>query len=285
MAKQKLIVDGTAIRINKEGYVCLTDIAKRSIDGAEPIVALRSWLKNSSTLLFLQTWEKKKNINFKLNQMVQFRMKAADNRNYATPQRYVEETGAIGIVSKSGRYGGTFAHSDIALNFCYWLSPEFQVYLMEEFQRLKAEEQLRLGDPFNIKRFLTAGSYSVLVTSLLSKIDERLLTHPQPYKKRLPFAAEADMINEIIFGFTARQWRINNPDAPTDRNQRDYAKVVDLVTLNCLEIIDAMLIQWDVESLDERKKIIQDTYDFIYPILKRTKTIKKLQDLADKANL
>jgi len=138
MAKQELIVDGTTIRINKEGYVSLTDIAKRSIDDTEPIVALRAWLKNSSTLLFLQTWEQKKNKDFKLNRMVQFRMKAADNRNYATPQKYIEETGAIGIISKSGRYGGTFAHSDIALNFCYWLSPEFQVYLMEEFQRLKA---------------------------------------------------------------------------------------------------------------------------------------------------
>lgn len=284
MAKQKIIVDGTAIRINKEGYVCLTDIAKRSIDGAEPITALRAWLKNSSTLLFLQTWEKKKNKNFKLNRMVQFRMKAADNRNYATPQKYIEETGAIGIISKSGRYGGTFAHSDIALNFCYWLSPEFQVYLMEEFQRLKADEQLRLGDPFNIKRYLTAGSYSVLVTSLLSKVDERLLTHPQPYKKRLPFAAEADMINQIIFGFTAKQWRLNNPDAPADRNQRDFASVLELIVLNSLELIDAMLIQWDVVELKERKKILEDTYHFIHPILKRSKTIQELQVLADKAN-
>lgn len=284
MAKQEIIVDETTIRINKEGYVSLTDIAKRSIDDTEPIVALRAWLKNSSTLLFLQTWEKKKNKGFKLNRMVQFRMKAADNRNYATPQKYIEETGAIGIISKSGRYGGTFAHSDIALNFCYWLSPEFQVYLMEEFQRLKADEQLRLGDPFNIKRYLTAGTYSVLISSLLSKMDERLLTHPQPYKKRLPFAAEADMINEIIFGTTAKQWRSNNPKAPANRNQRDYATVLELVLLNCLEVVDAMLIQWDVEELNERRNFLQETYDFFYPVLKRSKTIQELQKLADKAN-
>lgn len=282
MAKQEIIVDGTTIRINKEGYVSLTDIAKRSIDDTEPIVALRAWLKNSGTLLFLQTWEKKKNKDFKLNRMVQFRMKAADNRNYATPQKYIEETGAIGIISKSGRYGGTFAHSDIALNFCYWLSPEFQVYLMEEFQRLKADEQLRLGDPFNIKRYLTAGTYSVLISSLLSKMDERLLTHPQPYKKRLPFAAEADMINEIIFGVTAKQWRSNNPKAPANRNQRDYATVLELVLLNCLEVVDAMLIQWDVEELKERRNFLQETYDFFYPVLKRSKTIQELQKLADK---
>ena len=281
MAKQKIIVDGTAIKINKDGYVSLTDIAKRSIDDAEPIVALRASLKNSSTLLFLQTWEQRKNKDFKLNRMVQFRMKAADNRNYATPQKYIDETGAIGIVSKSGRYGGTYAHTDIALNFCYWLSPEFQVYLMEEFQRLKAEEQLRLGDPFNIKRHLTSGNYSLLVSAILSQTDERLLTHPQPYKKRLPFASEGDMLNKIVFGNTAKEWRMHNADKPTDRNQRDYAAVLDLVILNNLEFLDAMLLQWDCEK-EERKSILQEAYDFQYPILKRPKTIKRLQELADK---
>lgn len=280
MAK-KIIVDGTDIKINADGYVSLTDIAKRNIDGAEPITALRAWLKNSSTLLFLQTWESKKNSSFKLNQMVQFRMKAADNRNYATPQKYIEETGAIGIVSKSGRYGGTYAHSDIALNFCYWLSPEFQVYLMEEFQRLKADEQLKLGDPFNIKRHLTSGNYSLLVSAIIGQMDERLLTHPQPYKNRLPIAHESDMLNKIVFGITAKEWRERNTDKPIGRNQRDYANLLDLVVLNNLEFLDAMLLQWDCDK-EERKNFLQEAYDFQYPILKRSKTIKRLQDLADK---
>ena len=104
MAKQKITVDGTYIRINKEGYVSLTDIAKRSVRDTEPIFALRSWLKNSNTLLFLETWEKRKNENFKLDQMVQFRMNAADNRNYATLKKYIETINAIGIISTSGRY-------------------------------------------------------------------------------------------------------------------------------------------------------------------------------------
>ena len=251
------------------------------MDGAEPITALRAWLKNSSTLLFLQTWEAKKNENFKLNQMVQFRMRAADNRNYATPQKYIEETGAIGIISKSGRYGGTYAHSDIALNFCYWLSPEFQVYLMEEFQRLKADEQLRLGDPFNIKRNLTSGNYSLLVSAIIGQMDERLLTHPQPYKHRLPIAHESDILNKIVFGNTAKEWREKNTDKPADRNQRDYASLLDLVILNNLEFLDAMLLQWDCEK-EERENFLQEAYDFQYPILKRSKTIKRLQDLADK---
>ncbi len=281
MTKQKIIVDGTAININKDGYISLTDIAKRSVTDAEPIIALRSWLKNSNTLLFLETWEKRKNDNFKLDRMVQFRMNAADNRNYATPKKYIEETGAIGIVSKSGRYGGTFAHSDIALNFCYWLSPEFQVYLMEEFQRLKADEQLKLGDPFNIKRHLTSGNYSLMVSALLSQTDERLLTHPQPYKSRLPLASESDMLNKIVFGSTAKDWRERNSDKPVGRNQRDYATVLDLTVLNNLEFLDSMLLQWDC-SREERENILKEAYDFQYPILKRSKTIQKIQELADR---
>ena len=283
MAKQKITIDGTTLRIDKKGYVCLTDIAKRSTK-TEPYIILRSWLKNKSTLEFLEAWEEKKNPNFKPTQMVWFKNEATKNDTTPTPQKYISETGAIGLVSNSGRYGGTYAHSDIALNFCYWLSPKFQVYLMEEFQRLKAEEQLRLGDPYNIKRFLTTGSYSILITSLLSNMDERLLTHPQPYKNRLPFAAEADMLNKIVFGESAKQWRSNNLDKPTNRNQRDYASILDLTILNHLEFLDGMLIQWDVIEIKEREQILQNTYDFIYPILNRSKTIKKLQDLADKPN-
>lgn len=279
----RISVDGTDIKINKDGYVSLTDIAKRAIDGAEPITALRSWLKNSNTLLFLQTWEKRKNENFKLNRMVQFRMNAADNRNYATPQKYIRETGAIGMISKSGKYGGTYAHTDIALNFCYWLSPEFQVYMIEEFQRLKAEEQLRLGDPFNIKRYLTSGNYSLMVSALISQVDERLLTHPQPYKKRLPFASESDMLNEIVFGKTASEWRRENTDKPTSRNQRDYASLLDLVVLNNLEFLDAMLIQWKCEK-EERKSILKEAYNFQYPLLKRSSTIEKMEKLSAKLN-
>ena len=213
--------------------------------------------------------------------MARFKMRSMENRNLISAKRYAEETGAIGIISKSGRYGGTFAHSDIALNFCYWLSPEFQVYLIKEFQRLKAEEQLRIGDPYNIKRHLTSGNYSLLVSAILSQTDERLLTHPQPYKSRLPLASESDMLNKIVFGNTAKEWRLHNADKPTDRNQRDYASVLDLTILNNLEFLDSMLIRWEVEK-EERKDILQEAYNIQYPILKQSKTIKRLQKIADK---
>ncbi len=281
MAKQKLKVDGLSISIDSNGYISLTDIAKqRNVKAPNEII--RNWLRNQKTLTFLFAWEEAYNENFNTVQIHRFRSTVENTRILVTPKMYIEETGAIGIVSTVGRYGGTYAHSDIALDFCRWLDPVFSIWVNKEFQRLKAEEQLRLGDPYNIKRFLATGSYSILVTSILTQIDERLLTHPQPYKKRLPFAAEADMINQIVFGQTAKQWRANNPNKPTDRNQRDYASILDLTILNHLEFLDGMLFQWDVVDIKERENILQNTYDFIYPILKRSKTVKTLQDLSDK---
>ena len=282
MAKQTLIVKGIKITIDDGKFVSITDIAKKN-DGDRPAELIRRWVRNQRTINFLATWEEVHNPNFKVAQMNHFKNYASLNRNFISTKIYLEQTQAIGIIAKSGRYGGTYAHPDIALNFCYWLSPEFQVYLMKEFQRLKEEEALRLGDPFNIKRFLTSGNYSLLVSSVLSGVDERLLTHPQPYKKRLPFAAEADMINEIVFGHTASEWRRANTDKPTDRNQRDFASVLDLTILNNLEFLDAMLIQWDVLDKEERRKFLKESYDFQYPILARSQTLKKLQKLADKS--
>jgi KilA-N domain len=138
---KKIEVHGLEIQIEKikdEDYISLTDIAKESEKRAAVLIS--SWMKNSNTLLFLNAWEKLHNPDFKVHQMEYFRLQAAENRYIATPQNYIQETGAIGLISKSGRYGGTFAHKDIALNFCYWLSPVFQVYLLKEFQKLKEEE-------------------------------------------------------------------------------------------------------------------------------------------------
>lgn len=282
MPKQKIQVQELEIRIEKfavGNYISLTDIAKKS--DTEAKVLIISWLKNRNTQEFLETWERLHNPDFlKGHQMVTFRDTYLQNRNVLTPQKWIAETNAIGLISKSGRGGGTWAHSDIALNFCYWLSPAFQVFMIKEFQRLKAEEQLRLGDPFNIKRYLVSGNYSLLVTAILAQTDERLLTHPQPYKGRLPLASESDMLNKIVFGNTAKEWELQNTDKPANRNQRDYASILDLVILNNLEFLDAMLLQWDLEK-DERQSILQEAYDFQYPVLKRSKTVAKIQELAD----
>lgn len=289
MADKKINVNGVVIRLSKiadEHYLNITDLAKKRSE--RPAITIQSWMHGRPTIDFLKSWEMLNNPNFKVTPQGDFKGFERVKDEFITsgfvmyPSKWIEYTNAIGFKVKRGRGGGTWAHEDIALEFASWLSPEFKLFVITEFKRLKTEEHLRLGDPFNIKRFLASGNYSLLVTSLLSQVDERLLTHPQPYKSRLPFAAEADMINKIVFGNTSKEWRLHNTDKPTDRNQRDYATVLDLTVLNNLEFLDAMLIQWDVVELEERRSILQTTYDFIYPILKRAKTIKDLQALADK---
>ena len=287
MAKDSININGVLVRlekVNDSDYVSLQDIAKGYTDDWHGLI--NRWIRRKETIEYLGVWESLENDNFNSPEFGVIKNQAGTNRFELSPTKWVARTNAIGIIpGKRGKYSkGTFAQRDIALHFCYWLNPVFQLYLIREFDRLKTAEQIRLGDPFNIKRFLTAGAYQLLVTSLLSKVDERLLTHPQPYKSRLPFAAEADMINQIVFGLTAKQWRINNPSTPTNRNQRDYATVLELVLLNALELIDSMLIQWDVETLQERERILKETYAFMHPILKRSKTIQELQALSDKAH-
>ena len=142
MAKKKIKVQGLQIQINKiqnSDYISLTDIAKRSNDN-KPAFTILNWLRNQNTLLYLETWEQVHNPDFKVVQMHNFRLEAADNRSAISPKNFIEKTNAIGLISKAGRYGGTFAHSDIALEFCSWLSPQFKVYFFKEFQRLKSEE-------------------------------------------------------------------------------------------------------------------------------------------------
>jgi len=195
--------------------------------------------------------------------------------------KWITYTNAKGIKVIRGKYGGTFAHRNVAFHFASWVNASFYLFVIEEFERLKQEEYQRLGDPFDNKRYLTAGNHSLLVASLLSQVDERLLTHPQPYKSRLPFAREVDMINEIVFGITAKDWRHKNADKPADRNMRDYASILDLIIYQNLEAIDAMLLQWDCD-FEERKKILKETYDYQYPILVRSKTIKQMQKMHDK---
>lgn len=288
MANKEINVNGVIIRLSRiadEHYLNITDLAKQRSE--RPAKTIENWMHSRATLGFLKVWEQMNNPNFKVLQEQDFKGWEQVEKEFISnsfsmyPSKWMDYTNAIGFKVKRGKYGGTWAHEDIALEFASWLSPEFKVYLITEFKRLKTEEQARLGDPFNIKRFLTTGNYSLLVTSLLSQVDERLLTHPQPYKKRLPFAAEADMINKIVFGNTAREWRLHNTDKPKNRNQRDYASVLDLTVLNNLEFLDALLIQWDMEELEERRKILQNTYDYIYPIFKRNRTIQKLQALVD----
>jgi len=276
------------IRIDDADYFCITDLAKYK-NPDNPDMIIRSWLNTKRELEFLQEWEQAYNLDFKTTISSSFKgfekyVVEVFLKNLSSIGKWISYTNAKGIITKRGRYGGTYAHTTIALNFANYIHAKFYIRLLEEYQTLKQQQTQLLGDPFAIKRHLAAGNYTLLVASIFSQMDERLLTHPQPYKSRLPFAAEIDMINQIIFGQTAKQWRVNNPDKPTNRNQRDYASVLDLAVLHNLEFMAAMLLQWDMPDIKERRIVLQETYDFIYPILKRAKTIQRLQNLADVTN-
>lgn len=272
-------------KIEGEEYINLTDIARYK-DSKRPELPLQTWINTIKTIEFLLAWETKYNPDFKHGESPVFN----GYKNFAaemvagkktSASKWVKYTNAKGLKVVRGKHGGTFAHRNIAFHFASWVNAEFYLHIIEEFERLKKEEYLRLGDPFNNKRFLAAGNHSLLVASILSQMDERLLTHPQPYKGRLPFAREIDMLNEIVFGMTAKQWRDKNPDKPTDRNMRDYASILDLVIYQNLESIDSMLFQWGCET-EERQNLLLQTYEFQYPILKRSKTIKRMQEIHDK---
>lgn len=289
MEKSKVVsIQGIEISYHKEDndeYICLTDIAKYK-DVDRPELPLQTWINTLKTIEFLLVWEQKNNSDFKHGESTVFK----GYKNFAaemvagkktSPTKWVKYTNAKGIKVIRGKYGGTFAHKNIAFHFANWVNAEFYLHIIEEFERLKKEEYLRLGDPFKNKRYLTAGNHSLLAASILSQMDEELLAHPQPYKSRLPFAKEIDMINLIVFGTTARQWRMNNVDKPKGRSMRDYASILELVVYQNLEVVDSMLLQWGCD-IEERKSLLQETYDFQYPILKRSKTIKKMQEIHDR---
>ncbi len=273
MAKQKITVDGTIIRINQNNYVSITDIAKRSTN-REPSQVIRGWLRNNGTINFLATWEKIHNPNFKPVQMDRFRETAADNRKKVSAQSFIEQTNATGMTSKSGRYGGTFAHSDIALNFCYWLSPEFQVYFLHEFQRLKSEEAKRLNIEWNIRRELAKVHYPML--------KEAVIEHLPKEQKKAGFylADEADLINQLVFGMTAQQWRAKYPNLKG--NMRDNASVEQLLLISDLQIVDTLLIKWDCDK-KLRTEILEKFASDLKRHFSESVAVQRVKEIQDRA--
>lgn len=270
MKNQTITVRGLEIvieRIDSEDYISLTDIAKQT--ERKPADSIADWLRNSATLLFLQTWEFLHNENFKVGQMHDFRINASDNRKSISPQRYIEETNAIGLISKSGRYGGTFAHSDIATNFCNWLSPEFQVYFIKEFKRLKEDEAERLGLSWNLRRELTKANYPIhtdaVRTNLVPLIDWNTK------RESFHFASEADLLNVVVFGTTAKQWKAANPEAKG--NLRDSASIKALQVLANMESINAALIEQGFNK-DERLTILTRRAERELAILEESKALQ-----------
>ena len=227
-----IIVLNEEIRVTQENYISLTDML-RSKDGD---FFISDWLRNRNTLEYLGIWERVHNPNFNWGEFATIKSQAGLNSYKISVKDWVAKTQAIGIKAKAGRYGGTYAHADIAFEFGMWISAEFKIYLIKEFQRLKEQEQQQLG--WDIKRQLTKINYRIHTDA----IKENLIP-PQLSKQQisLVYASEADVLNVALFGKTAKQWRDENPNK--DGNIRDYANVSQLVCLANLEAINAHLIQ------------------------------------------
>lgn len=245
----KITVKNTEIiLINKEteDYISLTDMAKYKDSRTE--VVIQNWIRSRMTIELLGLWETLNNPNFKHIEFDVFRNQAGLNVFVLSPKQWIEKTNAIGLVAKSGRYGGTFAHRDIAFEFASWISVEFKLYFIKEFQRLKEEEQKAIG--WTAKRELAKINYHIHTSAISRNLVPKELSKEQV---NFIYASEADVLNMALFGITAKEWREANPDLKG--NMRDYATINELICLSNMENINAVLINDNVSQNERLQKL------------------------------
>ena len=248
----KISVQGNEISIisrKQEDYISLTDMAKYR-NKEDPFAIINNWMRGRSTIEFLGLWEKLSNPDFKPLEFERFRSEAGSNYFVLSPQRWIESTHAIGIISKSGRYGGTYAHTDIAFEFATWISSEFKLYLIKEFQRLKDEELKQLG--WDIRRNLAKINYRIHTDAIKENLIPPELSARQV---NLVYATEADVLNMALFGMTAKDWRDKSPGKKG--NVRDDADVSQLVCLSNLENLNALFIRENAPQAERLRKLNQ----------------------------
>lgn len=250
--KETIQVKGTEICVvtwAEKDYICITDIAKYKSD--DPTAVISNWMRNRNTVEFLGVWESLYNPNFNPIEFEGFRKEAGLNAFTLSPQKWICRTNAIGLVSKSGRYGGTYAHKDIAFKFAAWISVEFELYIVKEFQRLKENENKnkKKSLEWNLQRTLSKINYRIHTDAIKEKIIPKVLTKKQA---NYVYADEADVLNMALFGMTAKEWREENPGQKG--NIRDYATLEQLVVLSNMESINALLIR---QGLPQNERIIQ----------------------------
>jgi len=249
---EKINVKGVLVsfnRVNKEDFISLTDIAKYKNPDA-PADIVKNWLRSKNTIALLGLWEKLYNPDFKLVEFDLFISEAGYNHFVMSPKKWIDSTSAIGLISKSGKYGGTYAHIDIALEFASWVSVEFKFYLIKEFQYLKSQQSKELD--WDIKRKLTKINYRIHTDAIQQNLIPAELSKKQV---NYVYASEADVLNMALFGKTARQWRDENPDKKG--NIRDYANVSQLVCLANLENLNAHFIEEGFTQSDRLVKLNQ----------------------------
>jgi hypothetical protein len=252
MGKKKTIdVKGNEIALfkhNQIDYISLTDIAKYKTDDTSAVIG--NWMRNRNTIEFLGLWETLYNPNFKPLEFEGFRNQAGLNAFTMSPNKWVNTTHAIGFIVKSGRYGGTYAHKDIAFKFANWISVEFELYVVKEFQRLKENENKELG--WNVSRILSKINYRIHTDAIKDNLIPEKLS---PAKIKLVYASEADVLNVALFNCTAKEWRSDNPEKKG--NIRDYATLEQLVVLANLESMNALFIRQEL-SQTERLQLLNE---------------------------
>ena len=231
-------------------FISLTDIARYKSD--DPTAVIQNWLRNRDVIEFLGLWERLHNSDFKPLEFEGFRKQAGANAFTMSPKKWIEATNAIGIVSKSGRYGGTYAHSDIAMSFATWISPEFQLYIMKDYRRLKTDENSRLSLNWNLNREISKLNYRIHTDAIKYNLIPPELT---PAQVSYTYANEADMLNVVLFGKTAKQWKDEN--STVKGNMRDDATLNQLLVLANLESYNAVLINQGKEQRERMELLWQ----------------------------
>lgn len=271
--KRSILVQDIQISISSVGdedFISLTDMVK-GFEGGEELI--KRWLQNRGTIDFLGTWEKINNPNFNLVEFHQISSNIGLNRFIMSAKKWLE-TGAIGLQAKAGRYGGTFAHRDIAFEFGSWLSPEFKLYLIKEFQRLKELEAKQQSVEWQVKRELAKINYRVHTDA----IQQNLLDDVPASKQGFVYANEADMLNAIVFGQTAKQWKLANPSHPKE-NQRDHCSAFELALIANLESYNAILIDQAL-SVETRFTALSEAAQKFRASMQQSSAMKKLNDQA-----
>lgn len=268
------------MRINDVDYISLTDLAKYS-NPENPANVIIHWMSNKGTFDYIGLWEQLNNENFNFTEFSEIKNKEVGYASFTlSPKRWIDRTNAIGIYSKGGKYSlGTFAHPDIAFEFASWLSPEFKLYLIKEFERLKRNESYQYQIEWNANRILSKVNY-VVHTDAIKNFIVPTLTEEQ---KRFVYAEEADVLNVALFGMTAKEWRENNPELAKNGNMRDYTDLLHLVILSNLETINASLIS---DNILQRERLIKlnNNARMQMEVLKNNKNIKDLELLQQQIN-
>lgn len=262
------------IRIKDIDYISLTDLARYK-NPLEPKDVIKNWMRAKMNIEFLALWEQMHNPNLKGVEIDSFKAEAGTHFFTMSPQRWIKETNAIGIISKSGKNGGTYAHPDIAFEFASWISPEFNLYLITEFERLKKDESYQKKINWSVRRELAKTNYRIHTDS----IKENLIPKLTESQKSYAYASEADILNVALFWMTAKEWKDKNPNV--SGNMRDYANILQLVILSNLENVNAELINQGMEQ-SKRLERLNEIAKKQLQTLQNSKSIEKIENLADK---